>query len=98
MLLVGALGGAGAAAATGAGGRGAVGGGAGPFVLGASIVADAISSSREVAASSLWMVAVSSARGMVEKTLSSMIVIMLIIDRIKFREERGRAIPFDESS
>jgi hypothetical protein len=66
-----------AAAATGAGGRDAVGGGAAPFVFGVSTVADAISSSREVAASSLWMIAVSSARGMVGKTLSFMVVVML---------------------
>lgn len=47
--------GAGTGVSRGAGGRGSVGAGVGacPFVLGASTVADAMSSSLEVAASSL---------------------------------------------
>jgi hypothetical protein len=67
------FGGAATAAATGAGGRGAVGGGAAPFDFGVSIVEDAISSSLEVAASSLEMILVSSTRWIVGTTLSSMI-------------------------
>jgi len=62
-----------AAAAIGAGGRGAVGGGAVPFVCGVSIVAEAISSSREVAASSLLMRPVSSCRGIIGMILSSIV-------------------------
>ncbi len=67
------FGGAATVAATGAGGRGAVGGGAAPFVLGGSTVADAISSSLEVAASSLEMIAVSSGRWKFGTTFFSMI-------------------------
>lgn len=44
-----------------------------PFVSGSSIEEDAISSRREVAASSLWMSDVSASLGIVGTTLSSMI-------------------------
>ena len=53
--------------------------GAAPFVFGSSIVEDAISSSLDVAASSLWMIAVSSFRETVGTTLSSMIAVQQLI-------------------
>src|SRR3954462_6936331 len=46
-----------------------------PFVFGSSIADDAISSSREVAASSLWMRDVSASLGIVGTTLLSMIAV-----------------------
>ena len=59
----------------GGGGRGPVGAGVGavPFSFGASIEDVAMSSNLEVAASSLWIIAVSSVLETVGKTLSSMI-------------------------
>lgn len=70
-----------------------------PFVFGGSIEADAMSSSLEVAASSLWMRVVSASLGIIGTTLSSMTSLCNSPADVGYLERIYKAtVPFDQSS